>query len=293
MFLWARLVVTDLLHNLRDGDGVKELSKVLDEIPPDLTNQFRRMLESIQPTRRREASMMFQIALHEEEYFKPGNSLRLLDMSFTSETDTDFSLSWASGQGTFHLRDRESILFHLDSTIRKLNSRSLGLLECFYYPGETARFLSEPADDYEPTQNLKMQSDDLLSGAAFHPLIQGVAASPQHRLFAFDFGIDFLHRSLRDFLSGEGLRLLEQYTDGPFDSRAYLRNARLILQLCAQHTSNPNLPRSILSSNACPSSVRCCQKPRNRGRLHTKLLVLGFLPELVEYREQQFPDSCD
>ncbi|PLB48418.1 hypothetical protein P170DRAFT_359235, partial [Aspergillus steynii IBT 23096] len=69
VFLWVRLVVRDLLKGFRDGDGIHALYRKLEEIPVDLNDYFERLITSIEPQHRREASIILQIALHKEHGF--------------------------------------------------------------------------------------------------------------------------------------------------------------------------------------------------------------------------------
>ncbi|KIV77691.1 hypothetical protein PV11_09474 [Exophiala sideris] len=229
VFLWATLVVKELLQSLRDGEGVKELFRLLDGIPADLDEHFRRIIDSVPVMHQREASIIFQIALHEEQYFLAANPIRLMDLSFLDAAgSTDFALDWQPERDTLDFSDREAILFRLDSTLRKLNSRCLGMLECFYYPGEVARSFSVSTEDYKPPLNPSTMYEECLNEGVFLPIIQEVAHTRQHKLFPFDFGVDFLHRSLRDFMISDGLQRLRQGSNDDFDPRTYLRSARLI-----------------------------------------------------------------
>ncbi|KAK4947888.1 hypothetical protein LTR10_013396 [Elasticomyces elasticus] len=208
VFLWAKLVVKELLQNLRDA------------LPTD--GRF-----SAVPYRK-EASMLFQIALHHEQHFTAANPLRLLDLSFLDAAGTDFALEWQPERGGLDFTYREGILFRLDSTLRKLNSRCLGILECFYYPGEAARQVSVGEDLFEPPLTSSVMHAESLDETVFLPIIHEVASMRQHKLFPFDFGVDFLHRSLRDYMMSDGLQRLRQGSSDDFDPRNYLRNARLI-----------------------------------------------------------------
>ncbi|KAJ6100101.1 hypothetical protein N7467_001636 [Penicillium canescens] len=96
VFLWVRLVVGDLLKGIRDGDGIRTLYRKVEEIPADLNDYFKRLFSSINPQHMREASIILQVALHEEHDFVSLHPLRLLDLSFTDESSPDFALadSW-------------------------------------------------------------------------------------------------------------------------------------------------------------------------------------------------------
>ena len=70
---------------------MKQLHQRLAYIPADLDQYFIRMIESIEPEHRREASMLLQLALHKENYFTTVHPLRLVDISFVGERHEDFA----------------------------------------------------------------------------------------------------------------------------------------------------------------------------------------------------------
>ena len=145
----------------------------------------------------------------------------LIGPSVPHEKCTDFALTWDPGKGALDFSGREAILFRLDSTLRKLNSRCLGMLECFYYPGETASILSVPEDKYEPPLNSTDNPEENLKEAIYLPLIQDIANIRQHKLFPVDFVVEFLHRSLGEIMINDGLQLLSSSSTDGFDSRNF------------------------------------------------------------------------
>src|SRR6202012_3410894 len=56
VFLWVRLVVGELLKGLRDGDNIEVLWVKLEQIPGDLNDYFKRLMDSISHHHRGEAS---------------------------------------------------------------------------------------------------------------------------------------------------------------------------------------------------------------------------------------------
>ncbi|PYH47646.1 uncharacterized protein BP01DRAFT_354850 [Aspergillus saccharolyticus JOP 1030-1] len=217
VFLWVRLVVRDLIEALQDGDNVAALSQKLDDIPADLDEYFRRMMDSIPPRYKREASTMIQIALHEETDFTALHPLRMLDLLFIDEPCPDFAgtnLSCSS----LELADREGLAFMLDSTYRRLNSRCMGLLECV--------FDAEFFDCLDLTTPRSLLDYD---GRQFSSTLCEQVAELTETGHTFLLTISFLHRSCRDFLCSPEIQgILHQYTGGPFDARRYLINARIL-----------------------------------------------------------------
>ena len=136
MFLWVRLVVRQLLKGLRDGDGIRALSKKVEEIPADLDNYFMRLMESIEPQNRKEASEVLQLALYDEDEFISLHSNNLLDFSFIEEENPQFALNRFYKFSKLDFADKGAIAFRLESTMRKLNSCCMGLLECYGHNDE-------------------------------------------------------------------------------------------------------------------------------------------------------------
>lgn len=229
VFLWVRLVMEELRAGLRDGDDILRLSRKLEVIPTDLNEYFQRMMNSISSNHRREASMILQVALHEETEFGTLHPLYLMDVSFIDEEKPEFAIEEGYDFSSFNLADSEEIQYRLDCTARRLNSRCMGLLECKYdayspifnmwdHSGEeTSQF------DLASLSMSRKAQMDLLETLDHQSAFGG---SNIHR--AFNFYVDFLHRSCRDFLlSTKSQTSLQQYTGGPFDARSFLRSARL------------------------------------------------------------------
>jgi len=229
VFLWVRLVMEELRAGLRDGDNILRLSRKLEVIPTDLNEYFQRMMNSININHRREASMILQVALHEETEFGTNHPLYLIDLSFIDEEKPEFAIEKDYDFGSFNLADSEEIQYRLDCTARRVNSRCMGLLECKYDAyspifnmwdhsgGETSQF------DLAALSMRRKAQIDLLERLDHQSAFGG-----NNIYRAFNFYVDFLHRSCRDFLlSAKSQALLHQYTDGPFDARSFLRSSRL------------------------------------------------------------------
>jgi hypothetical protein len=264
VFLWVRLVTRQLLQGLRDGDGIRALRKRLEGIPGDLYLYFRSLMDSIDPHQRQEASVFLQMALHQEDDFATAHPLRLIDLSFVDEGVPDFFLSNRHHFENLDLTNAKILEFRLDSCIRRLNSRCMGLLECHYEPGSNA---STPTSEHGQYDHFIGMS----RSQSFEPQIYHQIFREDDILRAHELTITFLHRSCRDFLfSPEVQDLLHQYTNGQYDARMYLLNSRVaqFVALAAAGTANDyavndyalGLASYIISSLARPSyrDTRTC-----------------------------------
>jgi hypothetical protein len=230
VFLWVRLVVRELLKGLRDGDGTSVLRKRLKEMPGDLNEYFQRLMDSISPRHRQEASELLQIALFDETDFVTAHPLRLIDLSFIDEGCPDFALTGRYNYKGLNLADGEGLQFRLDSTMRRLNSRCMGLLECRYQADEEIEEYGYDLAIRSPGEEIQQgpQDIELRRGQSFEPSIYPQIFRAPNSLRAFSLTVDFLHRSCRDFLlTPEIQHLLHQYTHGPYDARMFLLNSRL------------------------------------------------------------------
>jgi hypothetical protein len=253
VFLWVRLVVRELLNGLRDGDGVSTLSEKLEQIPADLNEYFARFLDSISHQYRREASAMLQIALHRQTDFVTVHPLRLIDLSFMEEKEPNFALTGQYSFRDLDLADLEATRFRLDSSVRRVNSRCMGLLECQF-----------DSASYSPYSTLHDSTDEDRIDQAFEPIIYPETFAALDRLNMFGLTVKFLHRSCRDFLLTPSTQsLLHEYTRGPYDVASFLCNARLT-QLVALSKAGENgdfavgIASYVLSAL---SSLSCRQYP--------------------------------
>ncbi|KAJ9325557.1 hypothetical protein DTO027B5_6331 [Paecilomyces variotii] len=229
VFLWVRLVVRDLLKAMRDGDGIRTLYRKLEEIPADLNDYFKHLFSSIDPQHMREASIILQTALHEEHDFVALHPLRLLDLSFTDESSPDFALADSFKHDKISINDREALRFRLDSTIRRLNSRCMGLLECTYNPDSFFDLFDEESTE-------EFQDTSLYQGRKFEPSIYSHVFDSPTLLRPFMLTVDFFHRCCRDFLLFPHIQsLLHQYTGGRYDARMLIINARISQFLALQN----------------------------------------------------------
>jgi len=212
VFLWACLVVRDILQGLRDGDSLEELRRKLYRIPTDLNDYFMSIIESVEPCYRREASALLQLALHDEEEFASIYSLRLVDTLFIAERYENFAVRPEFNVYYLNVKDERAVRFLYNSALRKLNSRCKGLLEC-------------------------VNGDMMQSSTDIHAQTRGIQTPTEYTNWPtrlFESNVEFLHRSLRDFLLLPRTQaILHRYTDGQsVNTRLYLSSAR-VAQLLA------------------------------------------------------------
>lgn len=253
VFLWVRLVVRQLLQGLRDGDGMSVLNDKLDGVPEDIENYFATLLESIEPSNRAEASKIFQIALYSEDNFVSLHSTCLLDFSFVEQRSLQFALSGFNNIQELNFTKKAAIAFRLGSTLRKLNSRCLGLLECHEDMDKSSAVQEfHLGDDLEMAQE---RDNEEQSEGKSHLLSNAAAdLDESSALKAAGWTVDFSHRSVRDFLLNPKMQSwLHQYSQGRVDVRLYMLNAR-IAQLVALNEVNTYSTTAI----GLASYILCC-----------------------------------
>jgi len=118
VFLWVKLVVSSLIAGMGSGDRVSDFMKRLDQLPPDLSKLYEKMLLSLDPFYLDHAAQLFDL-VRTSSY-----PMNLVLASFVDEDDPDFALR----QPCSPLSDEEAIL-RMDTMRRRINSRSKGLLE--------------------------------------------------------------------------------------------------------------------------------------------------------------------
>ncbi|KAI9149984.1 hypothetical protein HJFPF1_09731 [Paramyrothecium foliicola] len=297
VFLWVKLVVRELLKSARDGDDLEELFSQLESLPNDLGIYFQTLMDSIEARHRREASIMLQIALHQERRFETLFDLCLLDVSFIPDHERQVRTSYGIPGHSFKFSSREALYLRLESAIRRLNSRCLGLVECQFQPGvaETVHLQRRhgPGSDIPAADNgdassviaslIKWAASDGVDGA-----MKDVQTVELARIY--NFKVNFLHRSFRDFLvTPEVQKSLHEYSGGPFNATAFLVYARLA-QLMAidmnkeQRTMAFGLASYIVCALSTPEikHTRMCEEvARQLEPIVDKLAALLFEDEMV------------
>ena len=161
VFLWVFLVVRSLTTGLANADRIVDLQRRLDSLPDDLEEYFRHMLDTIDRTYLQQTAQTFQVALKASE---PLN-LMTYYMLDKLETSPEYALELKlQVMSDMDIRSR-----HHDMKLR-INARCKDLLEV------------TRVNNYDTTE-------DILGAN----LTQGPPES------FFDYQIDFLHRTVRDF----------------------------------------------------------------------------------------------
>lgn len=220
VFLWVVLIIRDVVRDLRDGDDLDQLQQKVSHLPSDLNVYFMRIIESIEPSHRREASVLLQLALHKETQFVRLVPLRLIDILFVDKASNNFVLYPDFNFCCIDLEHWKGLKAKIEAAGRKLSSRCKGLLQCL---GNVEFALSAPSHLPSGQDQYAMRSQEL-----------GLPVLPVENLF--DLKVVLLHRSLRDFLLLPHTQaILHSYTGGlPVDARRHISNARLVqlLALC-------------------------------------------------------------
>jgi len=168
VFLWVFLVVRNLIEGLTFHDSVLTLRRRLDAFPPDLEAFFELLIKSVPKIYRPQLATSFQVAIA-----APGPALAML-YSFLDDVEED--QEFCAKLPAASLR-AEEVRLRLDRLRRRLDGRSRGLLE-IVESDDTLR--------HSPEIDSSSQQD-------------GSPASAHH-LF-FHHSVDFLHRSVRDFIN--------------------------------------------------------------------------------------------
>lgn len=175
VFLWVAVVVRSLLAGLRNGDTLEELQERLNDMPSELSDLYRHMLNGIPQNYRSQASQMLQLlaanfgqrnGAPDGGFFRPFPALQL---SFALEDSTK---SWGtSGIQPLSAAEAAQRLHQIEARVR---SRSLGLVEI------------KESSYYAPFPESFRQ-----------------------------YHVDFIHRTVMEFLKDpEAAATLQSHTDG-------------------------------------------------------------------------------
>lgn len=117
VFLWVRLVVNSLLEGLTNFDGITDLQHRLRELPADIEDLYRHMMNKIPSLYRRQASEMLQV-------IRAAPDLSPILLSFALEHDTE--LVFRIDIGAIESVELESRIKDIEGRIK---SRCTGLVE--------------------------------------------------------------------------------------------------------------------------------------------------------------------
>jgi hypothetical protein len=236
--------MNQLLQDLCDEDGIRTLHKKMKKTSVNLNEYFMRLIEFIASQDRKIVSQLLQLALYEEDEFVCLHSNRVLDFSFIEEGNSNFALNPFYSFSQLDFVDRGVMVFRLEFTIRKLNSRCMGLLnicdqkDYIFFDFEV---FSDNNSDTSNTEECEYPPSDQTN-----TFLDGTQPLDDSKEFVTaQLTVDFLHRSLRDFLLTRKVQtLLHQYTHDLYDARMYFRSARLV-QLMTLNKVEVNLEAEI------------------------------------------------
>ena len=149
VFLWVRLVVDELIAGLCEGDTFTELELLLSEIPDELTDLYSRAIRRVTRTSGRSSAR--SVTRHKYETY--------VIFQMIIESRRTFPLRELIGASIFHAgkntaepcqNSNESM--DDDQRLRRLNSRSAGLLESQRRSGEV-QFLHQTVKEYMRSEN--------------------------------------------------------------------------------------------------------------------------------------------
>lgn len=161
VFLWVYLVVQSLLEGLSNADRIEHLQVRLRTLPEDLEDYFGYMLGEGSDLYLTQAAQLFRLVLEAQ------TPLSLLTLSYFDEQDPEYPF-----YTKFKALEKRDIQTRCENMRRRLRSRCKGLLE----PRKTADLASI------------LNDIDLLRPES--PVAMGDGME-----------VDFLHRTVRDFLS--------------------------------------------------------------------------------------------
>ena len=195
VFLWVVLVVNSLIQGFSEGDRIKEVEERLEQLPHDLEELFKKILDNLDPKHIGQASQLFQILSASIE------PLDLLSLAFA-----DDGVEAAFNRETKQFTPKEK-MYKATVMKRRLISRCKGLLEV----DEQDEGAEEENGVVDPDQDpaKKNESPD----AAETKKVERFAAKK----------VQYLHRTVKDFLEQPHIwSQLLAATPPPFNPEASL-----------------------------------------------------------------------
>ena len=187
VFLWVRLVVNEIVEGICEGDTMEELVTLLSTIPTELGDLYKRALRrssrgSMETLirNRSEAYVMFQIAICAREPFL------LYDFLVATHFLT-------AGRG--NLPDIQRLSW--EQSVRRLNSRSAGLLEVPRTGGVPVQFIHQTVKEFLTAGDGKTM---IREGLGDRRLESGYGLIFRYILKLFDFTAGALDRNAKIFV---------------------------------------------------------------------------------------------
>lgn len=197
VFLWVKLVVKALIRGLRSHDSLEQLRTRVESMPSDIEALYAQMLSKIEVAHRKEAALLFQMAIH---FWKTS----LLDITFVLCREI-YHIPIVSGQ--------KALFFSLQ-TRERVPTVGAGLLEVILEDKDFAKHsVVGDLKSYDPIIILPLRF-------AYSSEMADLTYYERHAR------IDFIHRTAIDFLSQskEGRDFMEEYTTfNPSPRSSYVR----------------------------------------------------------------------
>jgi hypothetical protein len=183
VFLWVFLVVRSILRGLTDDNDIRTLQVRVQHLPGDLNEYFRRMLDTIEDVYQEQTAQIFQVVVQAIRPLSP-TTLACLEKDME---DPDYALNSEIQSFT------EEEVIHTSQMMRKyVNARCKDLLE--------VTGCDEAGIMYESQFDVLPPTDTYVR-----------------------YRVDFLHRTVRDFLRTKDVyNLLQDRTAESFDPRIAL-----------------------------------------------------------------------
>jgi energy-coupling factor transporter ATP-binding protein EcfA2 len=243
VFLWVVLAVRSLTSGLRDGDGLLELEKRLDMLPPELEDLFRKILHNFESQYFSDAAVLFCVMV------VAPTPPTLLFMSFAVEE------SYVAMNAKIQPMDERLRLFRAVRMRRRLNSRCKGLLEVGVEPRSIFRQRPENSalnqsndEDIHTPENAAM--DDSISDdeeATSPDSILDMKKVDPRKLSDFVHArIEYLHRTVREFLERKDVwdQLLAALPSG-WNPHSALSRAHLLRLKWIEYERLPKADRNV------------------------------------------------
>ncbi|KAI0167621.1 hypothetical protein BJ166DRAFT_238645 [Pestalotiopsis sp. NC0098] len=201
VFLWVHLVCQSLLEGLTNGDGLRDLTNRLDELPPNLEDLYANILENLDDKYLDHASRLFQIVRACDD------SPTLWRIALADLEDGQRAMEAPVQPVSF--TEKSAVCKNMK---RKLNSRCRGLLDI---SSPIVRFHGHRAEDQDPDE--PKLTEDI---AAVDDIGESDLASLE---------VQYLHRSVRDYIqSSEMWSWLLSANEDPFDPHLPLLKSHLL-----------------------------------------------------------------
>ena len=168
VFLWVKLVVASLLEGIGNYDDGSELERRLNDLPEDLEDLYRHMLQRIKPSWY--LAECFRLLLLVKTAYRP---LTILQLSFAVMDDREYALKCKMDDLSLERQWRLCI-----KTDGRIKSRCLGLIEAPSNPsgGELSKrhvyFLHQSVNDFLETPITQSEIKNQLESGIETPEVQ-------------------------------------------------------------------------------------------------------------------------